>query len=103
MKTVIKLAAGVLLGIGILIGGAITLTQNEVTCGASVMNSSDQCEETARGGHIATRDYGEQQSDNKTGGWIMIGIGSVILLVFGLGLLGTLTSDKERLPDPASH
>ncbi|WP_280269654.1 hypothetical protein [Nocardia wallacei] len=102
MKTIIKMVAGVLLGIGLLIGGVVALTQHEVTCGTSVMSSGDQCEVTSRGGHVATRDYGEQQSGAKTGGWVMIGIGSVVVLVFGLGLLGALTPDKTSSPAPGS-
>ncbi|MFE3445679.1 hypothetical protein ACFXNW_21820 [Nocardia sp. NPDC059180] len=102
MKTVVKLVVGLLVGIGLLIGGGVTLTQDEVTCGGSTMSAGDRCEESARGGHITTRDYEEQQSDNKTGGWIMIVIGSIVLVLFGLGLLGALTPDKERSRDPAS-
>ncbi|WP_039829279.1 hypothetical protein [Nocardia testacea] len=102
MKTVIKLVAGTLLGVGVLIGGIVTLTQDEVLCGATVMNAGDHCEETSGSGSSTTRDLDEQKSDNKTGGWIMIGLGSVILLVFGLGLLGVVTSNPppgaDRVP-----
>ncbi|WP_280255305.1 hypothetical protein [Nocardia wallacei] len=102
MKTVLKLAVGMLLGLGLLIGGVGTLTQAEVTCGSSVMSSGDRCQETSRGGHTTTRDFEEQQSDNTVGGWIMVGIGAVLVLVFGIGLLGALTSDKKRAVERAT-
>ncbi|MFI2231734.1 hypothetical protein [Nocardia testacea] len=101
MKSVIKLAVGTLLGIGLLIGGVVTLTTDEVRCGGEVMSVGDRCEETSSGSST-TRDYDDQESDNKAGGWIMIGFGSVILLVFGLGLIGTLTSGPAQGADRVS-
>ncbi|MFQ6225802.1 hypothetical protein [Nocardia sp. NPDC002869] len=102
MQTVIELAVGTLRGTGILTGGAVTLTGDEVRCGGAVMSLGDRCEETSNGSST-TRGYDDQETDNKAGGWIMIGLGSVILLVFGLGLIGTMTSGPAQGADRNSR
>ncbi|MFI2229941.1 hypothetical protein [Nocardia testacea] len=103
MQTVSKLVGGTLPGIGILIGGARTLTRDEARCGGAVMSVGDRCEETSSGGSSTTRDHDDQESDDKAGGWIMIGLGSVILLMFGLGLIGTPTSGPAQGADRNSQ
>lgn len=95
MKTILKLAAGLIVGIAILIGGVVALTQDEVTCGGTTMSAGDLCEETSRGGKTTMSDYEDQRSDGQTGKWIAVGLGSLIIVVFGLGVIGTLTTDRQ--------
>ncbi|GAB2687380.1 hypothetical protein [Nocardia thraciensis] len=102
MGKVVKLVAGVLLGLFVLAGGVITLTLSEVKCGAEVMSPGDRCEETSRSGSVEYRSYEEQKrSKNTTAGWVTIGVGSLILVASGVGMTRRLTSGRQRQTPPA--
>ncbi|GID93946.1 Trp biosynthesis-associated membrane protein [Amorphoplanes digitatis] len=51
-----------------------------VTCGSQVMSQGDTCE-TSRRGSTTARSYDEQKKSDTTGGYILAGVGGVLVLV----------------------
>lgn len=83
-----------LVGVGLIIGGIVTLSDDRVMCGSQEMTSADQiCTETTDSGSSTTRSLGERQDDNKQTGWIMLGIG---VLMIGGGVYFFIGDRRKR-------
>lgn len=71
--------AVVVIGIGLIIGGIVSLTDDKVMCGSQEMTSTSQvCEETSDSGSTTTRTMSEQRDDNKMTGWLLLGFGALM-------------------------
>jgi len=90
-----------LVGVGMIIGGIVSLGNDKVMCGSQEMTSSDQvCEETSDSGSTTTRTLEEQRDDNKMTGWLLIGFG--VLMVGGGAFWARSTFGKARAAEAAA-
>lgn len=72
-------------GIFMIVGGFVTLNNDEVTCGSQVMREGSTCSETSRrGGSTTERSMEEQRSDNTRTGWLLLGFGALMAVGGGL-------------------
>jgi hypothetical protein len=62
------------------LGLANATSTDQVTCGSQVMEQGDICETTKRGS-TTERSYDEQKKSGVTGGYILAGVGGVLVLV----------------------
>lgn len=69
----------VVVGIGLIIGGIVSITDDKVMCGSQEMTSASHVCEDLESGETLT--VSEQRDDNKRTGWLLIGFG--VLLVGG--------------------
>jgi hypothetical protein len=76
--------AALIVGLVLLPFGLYNATSTDrVTCGSQVMSQGDICESSRRGSTTA-RSYDEQKKSDTTGGYILAGVGGVLLLVGGI-------------------
>ncbi|GIE89030.1 hypothetical protein [Actinoplanes regularis] len=73
--------AALLIGLALIPLGLVNATStDEVTCGSRVMEQGDICETTRRGS-TTERSYDEQKKSDVTGGYVLAGVGGVLVLV----------------------
>ena len=90
-----RLARGAIAGLGMLIVGALLLTDSQVKCGSKVMQPGETCTATRKG--ITTeRIYDEQRSYNHRIGMYTTAGGPVVLLVCGAGLVIAVRKRRAR-------
>ncbi|RZS41278.1 hypothetical protein EV193_103600 [Herbihabitans rhizosphaerae] len=86
MGSIIKWFLAGVIGLGMIVGGIVMLSDDTVKCGSQTMREGQSCKETSRGGSTKERDVDEQRSDNKSTGWLLTGFGSLLTLGgFGWG------------------
>ncbi|MFJ1458788.1 hypothetical protein [Nocardia sp. N2S4-5] len=79
IKDVVTYVLGIVFGIGLLIGGIVTLNgDGKVDCGGHEMKAGDTCTTTSRHGSSTTRTVDEQNSRNKRIGWTLIVVGPLL-------------------------
>ncbi|WP_280317044.1 hypothetical protein [Nocardia wallacei] len=79
IKDVVTYVLGIVFGIGLLIGGVVTLNgDGTVDCGGHEMKAGDTCTTTSRHGSSTTRTIDEQNSRNKRIGWTLIVVGPLL-------------------------
>ncbi|MFC4071396.1 hypothetical protein [Actinoplanes subglobosus] len=72
--------AALIVGLILIPLGLVNANSTEqVTCGSQVMHEGDICETTRRGS-TTERSFEEQKQNDVTGGYILAGIGGVLLL-----------------------
>lgn len=99
--TVIRLVVGVVIGIGLLIGGISQLNSDAVTCGSHTMTGNQTCTERSRHGSSTTRTVDQQRSNNLTTGWVLTGIGSLLLLCAGGALIMRAVKNNKTPTQPS--
>jgi hypothetical protein len=91
----------VVLGLFVLYGGFTTLNSDNVTCGGKTMRNGQTCREVhRRSGHTTRRSFIEQRDDNQSTGYVLLGIGSV--LVIG-GVVWTFVTYRRRPAAPQNY
>lgn len=96
-----KLALGVaalVLGAGLVIGGLVSLASHDVTCKGRPMKPGDSCQHVSRRGVPWTNDYAKEKSSGETSGYILAGVGLMLLL----GAAVVLYDGGNRRRQPAS-
>ena len=83
---IFRFGIGVIAGLGMLIVGALLLTDSQVKCGSKVLQPGQTCT-TTRKGVTTERTYEEQRSYNHRIGVFTTAGGPVVLLVCGAGLV----------------
>lgn len=99
MLAIYRLAIGVVAGLGMLLFGALALTDSAVTCGGDAMRPGDICT-TIRRGITTVRTYEQQKASNGRVGLITTAAGPVVLLASGALLMGALRKRRSS-PEPA--
>jgi hypothetical protein len=91
----------VVLGLIMLYGGFTTLNSDNVTCGGKTMRNGQTCREVhRRSGHTTRRSFNEQRDDHQSTGYMLLGIGSV--LVIG-GVVWTFVTYRRRPAAPQNY
>ncbi|MEV6596396.1 hypothetical protein AB0M36_05940 [Actinoplanes sp. NPDC051346] len=72
--------AALIVGLALIPFGLVHAASTEVTCGGQVMKQGDTCATTKRSS-TTERSYDEQKKDDTTGGYILAGVGGVLVLV----------------------
>jgi hypothetical protein len=73
--------AALIIGLALIPLGLVTANSTDkVTCGGQVMEQGDICETTRRGS-TTERSYDEQKESDVTAGYVLAGIGGVLVLV----------------------
>ncbi|PRX92414.1 hypothetical protein [Allonocardiopsis opalescens] len=78
--------AAMVVGVFLLIGGVVTLTQTEVMCGGDAMQPGDTCVETD-GSRRTERSYEEQAANNRTTATVMLVLGPLVSVGGGVWLM----------------
>lgn len=94
MYRLYRLVIGVVAGLGMLVFGALALTDSAVKCAENVMQPGDICT-TTRKGVTTERTYDEQRSENRRIGLIMTAGGPVVVLVSGAFLVGAVRKRRS--------
>jgi hypothetical protein len=90
-----RFGIGVIAGLGMLIVGALLLSDSQVKCGSKVMQPGETCT-TTRKGITTERTYEEQRSYNRRIGMYTTAAGPVVLLVCGAGLVIAVRKRRAR-------
>jgi len=97
-----RIVIGLIAGLGLLIVGALNLSDTAVKCSGKVMQPGAICT-TTRKGTTTERTYDQQQSYNRRIGVLSIGGGVVVTLVSGALLAGVVRKRRATSqPVPAS-
>jgi hypothetical protein len=84
-----RIVIGLIAGVGLLVVGALNLSDTAVKCGSKVMQPGTVCTATRKG--ITTeRTYDQQRSYNRRIGVFSVGGGLVVTVVCGALLAGTI-------------
>jgi hypothetical protein len=89
-----RIVIGLVAGVGLLVVGALNLSDNVVKCGSKVMQPGDVCTST-RKGTTTERTYDEQRSYNRRVGTFSVGGGLVVTVVCGAVLVVTVRRRRE--------
>jgi hypothetical protein len=84
-----RIVIGLIAGLGLLVVGALNLSDTAVKCGSEVMQPRGVCT-TTRKGITTERTYDQQQSYNRRIGVFSTGGGLVVTVVSGALLAGTV-------------
>lgn len=84
-----RIVIGLIAGVGLLVVGALNLSDTAVKCGSKVMQPGDVCT-TTRKGTTTDRTYDQQQSYNRRIGVFSAGGGLVVTVVCGAVLVATV-------------
>jgi hypothetical protein len=87
--SIYRFGIGLIAGLGMLIAGALILSDGAVKCGSKVIQPGQICESTPKG-ITTTRTYDEQRSYSRRVGVIMTAAGPVVVLVCGAALVGSV-------------
>jgi hypothetical protein len=79
MRTILGVLLLLVIGAGLVFAGIGQVTTDEVTCGGQVMTPDDICTETSSGSST-DRSYAEEKTSGQRSGWVLVGIGGVVLL-----------------------
>jgi len=85
-----RIVIGLIAGLGLLVVGALNLSDTAVKCGPKVMKPGTVCVTTTRTGTTTERTYDQQQSYNHRIGMFSVGGGLVVTVVFGALLARTV-------------
>lgn len=95
-----RYAIGLIAGLGMLVFGALALSQSEVKCGADVIQPGQPCTTTRRG--VTTeRTYDQQNAQNRRIGIIATVAGPIVAIVSGVLLVGAVRQRRSS-PTPPS-
>ncbi len=89
-----RIVIGLIAGVGLLIVGALNLSDTAVKCGSKVMRPGDVCT-TTRKGVTSDRTYDQQQSYNRRIGVFSVGGGLVVTVVCGAVLVTIVRRRRE--------
>jgi hypothetical protein len=89
-----RIVIGLIAGVGLLIVGALNLSNTAVKCGSKVMRPGDVCT-TTRKGVTSDRTYDQQQSYNRRIGVFSVGGGLVVTVVCGAVLVTIVRRRRE--------
>jgi len=84
-----RIVIGLIAGVGLLVVGALNLSDTAVKCGSKVMQPGTVCA-TTRKGTTTERTYDQQRSYNRRIGVFSAGGGLVVTVVCGAVLAGTV-------------
>ena len=84
-----RIVIGLIAGVGLLVIGALNLSDTAVKCGSKVMQPGTVCS-TTRKGTTTERTYNQQQSYNRRIGLFSAGGGLVVTVVCGAVLAVTV-------------
>ena len=79
VRGILQVILALIIGGGLIIFGITQAVSDDVSCGSQKMTQGDICE-TKSNGSTKERGYEEQKKDNQRTGYIMAGVGGVILL-----------------------
>jgi len=88
-----RIVIGLIAGQGLLVVGALNLSDTAVKCGSKVMQPGGVCT-TTRKGITTERTYDQQQSYNRRIGVFSTGGGLVVTVVCGALLVGAVRSRR---------
>jgi hypothetical protein len=100
MKKILGIVILLALGGFMVLGGIGQTTTDEVTCGGEVMVPGDICQET-RGGSTTEYTYDEQKASDRSSGWVLVGIGGVLLAAGLASGVAAVVGRNRRSPAPA--
>jgi hypothetical protein len=93
-----RIVIGLIAGLGLLVVGALNLSDTAVKCGSEVMQPGGVCSNT-RKGVTTERTYDQQQSYNRRIGVFSVGGGLVVTVVSGTLLARTVRKRRaDSLP-----
>lgn len=90
-----------LVGVAAVLFGISLINSDTVDCGGKKQGTNDLCVETGRGGSTVTRTQEEQRGNNRTYGYIGIGVG--VLLIAGDGYVLYSRNRKKSGPSFAAR
>jgi hypothetical protein len=93
-----RIVIGLIAGVGLLVVGALNLSDTSVKCGSKVMQPGEVCT-TTRKGITTDRTYDQQQSYNHRIGVFSVGGGLVVTVVCGAVLVATVRR-RRATPRP---
>lgn len=86
-------------GLGMMVFGALFAFETVVKCDGKVMQSGDICKKSKRG----TRTYEEQRNLDHTMGWVVLGVGSAVAIAgIGLGIRAAVSRPPSQASIPPS-
>jgi hypothetical protein len=100
-----RFVIGLIAGLGLLVVGALNLSDTAVKCGSKVMQPGGVCA-TTRKGVTTERTYDQQQSYNRRIGVFSTGGGLVVTVVSGALLAGTVRkrrADSRPVATPSGQ
>lgn len=79
MRSILRIVAALVIGLGLVFFGISEITTDEVDCGNISMSPGETCSTTSNGS-TTERTYDEQRTDNQRFGYVMVGVGGVLLI-----------------------
>jgi hypothetical protein len=94
VRGILQVILALIIGGGLIIFGITEAVASDVSCGPQKMSQGDICDTTSKG-KTTERTYDEQKKDNQRTGYIMAGVGGVILLG---GVFQGIRTARRRTP-----
>ncbi|WP_227984924.1 hypothetical protein [Nocardia spumae] len=102
IKNILKWGGLVAAGIvAIVVSISLLNSHGKVDCGGQDMKAGDECVQVSKRGHTTTRSMDEQASSNTRTGWIMLGVGVLMIAGGGFLLVQELRKPGESGPRQA--